>query len=151
MLYVWNLNYEKHTKLRLLRIEVLNTHQIFSSSYSQPKRSISLAASPWSWPGSIYSAFLFKHEKIHFFLYHCNFFCLVSNIWNWQPNIRTLGTIIVLKKLSTYMTGVFIQLHSRLIDFSTLSFLFLKWKFTTISQYLLPSYVELQLAKSNSK
>ena len=90
------------------------------ASYSQPETSISLAVSPWSWPDSIYSAFLFKHIKIRTFLYRYDFVCLVSNIWNCQANIRILETIIGLRKLSIYMTGVFIQLHSRVIDFSTL-------------------------------
>ena len=48
-----------------------------------------------------------------------------SNSWNWQINIKILGTVIGWRKLPIYMTGVFIQLHSRVIDSSALSFFLL--------------------------
>ena len=106
-------------------IKRLNTHRIFSLSYSHPETNISLAASSWSWLDSIivFSLSFQAHKNAHFPL----------PLRLYLLSFKYLKLTIGLRKLSIYMTAVFIQLHSRVIDFPMLSFLLLN---ENLPQYL---------------
>ena len=143
MFYVSNLNYEKHPNLRLSKIEVLNTHQIFRSSYSQPETSISLTASPWSWPDSImvFSLSFQAHKKIILSFTATTLFSFeYLKLTNWQSNFRNYDWLV---KIIQIYDGGFIQLHSRVTDFSTL--------FSLLLNENLPQYLWFMVSKKLRK